>query len=352
MSDPNLSLLDALPEAALRLDGDSVTYLNEAARALLPELEKGSGLPGSMSLLRSAHRAAGVFTEGKTAYSFSASRGGDARLVLFRPTPPPVLSERELSGSVRTLRGLLGDAMAEVGHLTAPEAEAPSPTAQADLTRSFHRMFRLVGNLDFVRRSASPGGFPFRPVTMDLAGLCRQLAQDAEDLLRSTETDLWYNAHLTSLLIPGDPDLLRRLLLGLIANSARAARGGSMTLSLQLQGDRAVLTLSDSGPALTRREWDALLQREDGRGDPLPGQGAGLGLSVARTIAALHRGALLLDLGEDGIPVALISLPTGPLSTNVAVRTPPADETGGLDPLLVELSDVLPSEVYRSVSLE
>lgn len=352
MSDMNLSLLDALPEAVLRLDGGSVAYRNEAARRLLPALEEGKALPPSMEVLNAAVRGAGVFVEWGQTFSFSVSRAGGERLVLLRSAPAPVLTARELDGAVCKLRGLLGDLAAEAGPITAPGAGAPGPGVRADLTKSWFRMARLVNDLDYVRLAAGADGVPFRPVTMDLAGLCREVAQRAGDLLRCAGATLWYDAQTTSLLIPGDPALLRRLLLGLISNSARAAGRGSVTLSLRLQGDRAVLTLTDSGKALGPRERDALFQQGSGGEAPVPGQGAGLGLSIARDIAALHKGALLVDLGEGDVPVVLISLPTGPLDAGVTVRTPAADEDGGLDPYLLELSDVLPAGPYGEEGLE
>ncbi len=346
-----LSLLEAFPEAILRLKEGSVLSVNPTARTLLPHLEQGGGLPSSMALLNSLSRGSGVFTEAGRVWSFSASRIGEERLILFRPAPFPVLTVRELEGTVRQLRGLLGDVMAEMGPLTAKGARAPAQATQADFTRSCYRMARLVGNLDYVRQSAA-GGVEFRPERVDLAKLCGDLAREAGDLLRGVDTDLWYDAQLTALLVPGDPGLLQRLLLGLIANSAQAAKGGSVVLSLGTREDRAVLSLSDSGGALDDRGKDALLQREEGGRIPLPGQGAGLGLSIARDIVALHRGSMLVDLGEEDRPSILISLPTGPLPPGVTVRSPAADLSGGLDPLLVELSDVLSSEPYGVEGLE
>lgn len=346
-----LPLLDTFPEAVLRLKEGTIVYVNPAARTLLPRLEQGGGLPSSMALLAAPSQGSGIFTEEGRVWSFSASRMEEERLVLFRPAPFPVLDARELEGTVRQLRGLLGDVMAEMGPLTAKGAQAPSQATQADFTRSCYRMTRLVGNLDYVRQAAAKE-VEFRPERVDLAKLCGDLAREAGDLLRGVDTDLWYDAQLTALLVPGDPGLLQRLLLGLIANSAQAAKGGSVVLSLGLREDRAVLSLSDSGKALDSRGRDALLKQETGRKIPLPGQGAGLGLSIARDIVALHQGAMLIDLGEENRPSILISLPTGPLPPGVTVKSPAADLTGGLDPLLVELSDVLSSEPYGAEGLE
>ena len=43
----------------------------------------------------------------------------------------------------------------------------------------------------------------------------------------------------------------------------------------------------------------------------------------------------------------LVSLPTGPLSPSLTVRTPRVEENGGISPVLMELSDVLPLSIFQ-----
>ena len=218
-----------------------------------------------------------------------------------------------------------------------------------NFSKSYHRMFRLLNNLDFVTSAAGPDGIPFRPSVLDLAGLCRQIARDAGQLLQQ-DTHLEYRSDLPSLLIQGDIPLLQRMLLGLISNSVQTMRGGVVLLSLRRQGDRAVLSLTDSGERPSDRQLAALLQQDTDQAIPQPGQGAGLGLSVVRHIAALHRGTMLVEWGEKA-PVILISLPAG-AQERLAVRTPEVQQDGGLSPLLVELSDVLPPQLFGQEGLD
>ena len=186
---------------------------------------------------------------------------------------------------------------------------------------------------------------------MDLDDLCRQTVSDAYGLLKEAGVKLEYESVCNGLIIPGDQALLQHLLLELLANSARAVGEGRCILSLRRQGDRALLSLSDSGPLLSQKELGALL----GQGEPeipLPGQGAGLGLAVSRHIVALHRGALLMDLGQSASPSVVVSLPTGPLDPRPSVRTPRLQRNGGLNPVLVALSDVLPASLFALEGLE
>ena len=71
-----------------------------------------------------------------------------------------------------------------------------------------------------------------------------------------------------------------------------------------------------------------------------------MGLAIARHIVSLHGGALLLEERRGGL-FAVVSLPTGPLSPTLTVRTPRVEENGGISPVLMELSDVLPLSIFQ-----
>lgn len=346
MFDSIQALLDAFPEGAVRFRDGAVLSANAMARHYLPGLTEGTPCPEGIPLTRTGPSGAGVFTFGGTAFTCGCTRQGDEHLLLFRPAPQSALTGRQLEGALTQLRGLLGEVLAEVGPATGQDGP---PVPAAAFSRSFHRLFRLVGNLEYMREASGEEGVLFRPVTMDLEGLCRHTAQQAGPLLGEAGVSLYYETALTGLLIPGDPELLQHLLLELLVNAARAAEGGEVVLSLRRQGSRAILTVSHNGPLPDQRQMAALFQQ--GAPDPLPGQGAGLGLSIARDVAALHGGSLLVEWGQSA-PSAMVSLPTGPLSGQVSVRSPSLQRDGGLDPVLTQLSDLLPDRVFGLEGLD
>ncbi len=343
MLDSIQSLLDAFPEGVVRVSGGVVRCCSEKARQYLPQLAAGEPVPDILALFAENGSGTGEFSQGPATYTCSYSAAGGEQIILFRPASKSALTGRQLGGVVYQLRTLLGDVLTEVGPST---TEGGSPLSAGDFGKTFHRLFRLLDNLELLQETES-----FRPVTIDLAGLCRDVERLAAPLLHEAGVRLEFRSREGGLLIPGDPALLRKLLLELTANAARASERGTVVLSLRRQGSRAVLAVSHSGPPADGRQLDAMLQPGMGEEIPLPGQGAGLGLSAARRIAALHGGSLLMEWGRTA-PVAVLSLPTGPLNGQLPVRTLTVRQDGGLDPVLMGLSDLLPARVFALEGLD
>lgn len=348
MLDSIQSLLDSFPESVVQVRGGTVLASNEKARQYLPQLTPGAPLPACIALPEQGESGTGSFVVDDTVYSYSCKSGPEGCVLSFRPSPrEAALKEWQLDGALQQLRALLGDILAEAGGDALPGQGAP-----AGFNKTFHRLFRLISNLEFMQQAAGEEGVPFRPVTMDLAGLCRDTVRSAGDLLRESGIQLEYRSRESGLLIPGDPELLRRLLLGLISNAAQAAEEGRICVSLMRGEDQIFILVANAGPAPDDRHLSALLQGGPAKGLPLPGQGAGLGIPIARRIVRLHNGTLL-PYQFGAVHGVLVSLPVTPLDSRLSLRTPlPIQMDGGLDPILVELSDVLPASIFSTEPLD
>ena len=205
----------------------------------------------------------------------------------------------------------------------------------AILHQSLYRLIRMVGNLEYLE--LPEGELPLREGTLDLAGLCRELGEQVSPLTALAGIRFSYEEEIGSLLTHGDGAQLRRLLLNLIANAVRAAgEGGESGLRLARRGGRAILTVWDNGPGfLPETDERELLQR--------PGS-LGLGLKVARRIAALHGGSIVFEQREERGSRAIVSLPLRPpepgelpavpvtLGTSMEITPVLADET----PILID----------------
>lgn len=339
MSDANQTTnLEQFPDSAIEVVHGKVQRLNRIAMHRFPELRSGMELPGFLSTPLKDPDGAGTFTHQGVLYLFSRVAGTAGSLLLVRPAPKYGLTDRQLDGFVRQMRGFLQEVLMEFQGTAGQEHDNA-------FNRSFFRMYRLLSNLEFMRRMDSPEGTSFHPGTLDLAGLCRRLTEEAAFLLQAAGIEFHFQCKLPSLLVPGDPALIQKLLLTLISNGIKAAPQGELVLTLERRGDRAVLSLGDRGEG---HGLDAFLPSEVTEPRiPSPEEGAGMGLTIARHIVDLHSGTLLLGERDGGGVLVLISLPMGPLHTNLAVCTPTLEEAGGISPVLMELADVLPLSMFH-----
>jgi signal transduction histidine kinase len=110
--------------------------------------------------------------------------------------------------------------------------------------------------------------------------------------------------------VTGDPLSLQRLFQNLIDNAL--AFGGAAEISIRAEADRVRVLIADRGPGLP----DAMLEtvfdpftRNEGSRNRMTG-GVGLGLTIARMIAADHGGTLTLANRDGGGLVANVVLPS------------------------------------------
>lgn len=217
----------------------------------------------------------------------------------------------------------------------------------AILHQSMYRMMRMLGNLEYLQ--LPEGELGAEKTSLDLAGLCRTLGEQVASLARQVGLEFSYEEERGSLITTGDGPQLRRMLLGLISNAFRAAgKGGHAGLRLAVRQERAVLTVWDDGPGLPP-------PAQAPEPDPLRRPaGLGLGLRVARRIAALHGGTIVFEQREDRGSRAVVSLPLCPPEGGQGLRSPKPDwdRGGGFSDLMVELSAVLPYEAFLPGELE
>jgi len=102
----------------------------------------------------------------------------------------------------------------------------------------------------------------------------------------------------TSISVHADPDMLRRILLNLLVNAARALReGGTIRLSARTEGrDTASIEVQDDGCGIAKADLDRVFQPYYTRA---PG-GTGLGLAIVRRLVEAHGWRIELE-SEEGV---------------------------------------------------
>jgi len=131
-----------------------------------------------------------------------------------------------------------------------------------------------------------------RRAEVDLAAAARRAIEQRSGEALEHEVELRFAGPTQQLVVDGDPRLLERLVANLVDNAVRHnVAGGWATVELREADDSALLTVSNGGAPVPAEAAARLLepfQRLARRGDGPPG--AGLGLSIVRSVAVAHGG--------------------------------------------------------------
>jgi len=158
------------------------------------------------------------------------------------------------------------------------------------------RMNRLVEGLLLLAR-ADAGVLRMDDRVVDLAQLLEDVHGQARGLAEARGLTLDLGS-LEPLAVRGDPERIRRLVLNLVENGIKyTPAGGSIRLSLERGDHEAALRVSDTGIGLASADRDRIFQRFFRAADArsLDGEGAGLGLCIARSIAHAHGGRIEVE---------------------------------------------------------
>lgn len=147
----------------------------------------------------------------------------------------------------------------------------------------------LTGLLEMSRLEA--GGLVPEPRDFALAEVLEPLASEFRAI--SAARGLAFHFVPTRAWVHSDPQLLRRALQNFLANAVRYTVTGRVLLGVRRCAGGLRIEVRDTGPGIERAMQQAIFE-EFRRGIDAPGQGLGLGLSIADRIAQLLQSPLTL----------------------------------------------------------
>ena len=202
---------------------------------------------------------------------------------------------------MESLRGLPAEAETSLDALRRSAARASAVVNDLLLLSS-------VGHQDFLV------GFP-----VDVGALLAEVCDDESLRAARTGVTLRIAPHAAPMVVAGQGEELRRLFANLVSNAVKYSRaGGSVVLSLQLEGDEVVFTCADHGLGICEEDRQQLFTEFFRSTNPeaLRRPGTGLGLAIVARIVARHDGQISVA-SELGV------------GTTFRVRLPTADPPGG-----------------------
>lgn len=172
------------------------------------------------------------------------------------------------------------------------------------------RLTSIIDNLLLLAR-ADQGTYDVHFSEVDLAALARELYEDSLVLAGPKRISVTLDMPV-DVTIVGDRVRLRQLFLNLIDNAIKyTPEGGTVALAVGRENGSALFRVRDSGigipPEEQGRVFDRFYRVDKARSREMGG--AGLGLSIARWIAELHRGSIALESRVDHGSTFTVELP-------------------------------------------
>lgn len=183
-------------------------------------------------------------------------------------------------------------------------SEEERTAALADLKNGLQRATHTVQQMLTLARQ-EPGAAESGAMQVSLAGLIREAVTEHSRLAAARRIDLGVTQADEEAMVSGDPGALRILLANLIGNALRyTPEGGRVDVSCWLRDGVAGLEVTDNGPGIPADERERVFDRFYRHGGD---SGAGLGLSIVRTIAQRHAARVeLLDSDAGGLRVRVV----------------------------------------------
>ena len=311
MIDISAEHLRHLSEVTLMVQDGVVCYCNEAAEILFrdgcigkrPEELLGENCPppdaqcyvGELEL-----------PEGQFMLRACTADGVTSLFLTKLGTPPEIVNDAMLFG----LRNRLTSIMEQLSPLRErAEDKRDEITLQglAQISEYSLGIRRGIDNLTLAHQLQA-GRLDCRFVRFDICLMLHELA-DTVNLLRRGEPKLTVLATKPEL-IEADYEKVEQLLLNLISNALRHAKGAkNITLNVVSSGANVIVSVDDDGCGISEeamaRTFNRFLYRFKLKD---PDEGAGLGLTVVRGIAQAHGGTLLMESSPDGGTRVRVSL--------------------------------------------
>lgn len=175
------------------------------------------------------------------------------------------------------------------------ESLAAMPGHDAGTARALATIARRGTHLlRFIERYRALGDLPQpEPVEFDLAMLLRDLIRAVDPELAEAEVDLSLRALDSPVPVTADPDLIERALINLLRNAIEASQGQpvrKIEVDLLVASTGLTVRIRDYGHGVPPAQLDNIF---------IPffstkAGGSGIGLPLARQVAALHNGTLVV----------------------------------------------------------
>lgn len=204
----------------------------------------------------------------------------------------------------------------------------------AVINHSICRMLRTIGRMELAHRLTGEDEIRCFPEETNLGLWLEELVRKLQSVLAGA--GVTFTADYPSQLFNcADTGLLQQMLLEQVSLAAASSKEVSLTVAKQ--GGNVCFTVRGSGCTAPSDDLSALFDPDGEDGD--------YGMALALQIAQLHGGTLMAHTASDLSTMAVIPLREG--RSGMTLKSPRTTwGSGGFDPVLVAMSELLPYESF------
>jgi CheY-like chemotaxis protein len=168
------------------------------------------------------------------------------------------------------------------------------------MDRQVNHLVRLVDDLLDVSR-ITRGKIELRRERVVLNEVLSSALESCETLFEPHGHELRVQIPSEPLAVQGDPDRLTQVFSNLLSNAAKfTPREGTVWLSLERQGDDAVVVVRDTGIGIPAERLESVFDMFAQVHAPRGNDGLGIGLALVRRLLEMHKGSVTAHSGGLG----------------------------------------------------
>ena len=344
-----MSVLEAVATPALFWKEGKITHCNTACRSV--GLQEGCELSLPEELTQDPDGTQVQLEVGGTEW-LATAKPMDGSLFLSLQPGRGQESLGMMAAAARSLcdplMGLLHACRTLITELEEQENEDYQQMTSA-VARSYFRLLRVHNVLrDTCQLSLKQGLFVEKT---DIKEFFAERAMYWTDALRDADVTLQYRGPQKAFKGYVDRHLLSCAVLHMLSNAAiYHTEGTPIVLEVTYVRGRLKIRVENQGEPMPSEVFSTVFSRYLQIPDVGDRRwGGGMGLHLVQAVARYHGGTVMVQSEESGTAVTMmLDLNT----TATEVNAPRLDLTGGYDPSVVILSDVLPNETYDSRNID
>ncbi len=175
-----------------------------------------------------------------------------------------------------------------------------------------HNLLRLLNQILDLTRIAG-GRYDLRRERLDARQIVRDVQDNFAERARAKSIAFVDGGCAPGVMVDADEGALRAMLGQLTDNAINFTQsGGAVEFMVNRSGPRVRFVVSDNGPGVTPQDLERILEpfEQVGRGTSDHQGGAGLGLTLAKALAELHGGSLVVESVAGQGFTAMLELPS------------------------------------------